>query len=168
MKKPATIVSMFFLAVATLSAQVILAPSVISSGGGHFDGDNFSISWTLGELAVTTLTGGDLILTQGFQQPFITGVGIAEKEMDWQISVYPNPVSDELRIRFDIPDPGDYFIEVQDVMGRLMSQEQHKQVTTGDVILLKTSHYTYGVYFLRVFTGDRQQVQVTRFEKIVN
>ncbi|MEN8156986.1 MAG: T9SS type A sorting domain-containing protein [Bacteroidota bacterium] len=165
MKKAAAIVSMFFLVIATLSAQVILAPSVISSGGGYFEDDNLSISWTLGELAVTTLSGGDLILTQGFQQPFNTGVGITEIEMDWQISVYPNPVIDELYIRFDISDPGDFLIEVQDVTGRLITQKQHDQVKPGDIVLLGTSHYTPGIYFLKVLNGDRQQVQVTTFNK---
>jgi hypothetical protein len=164
-KKIPVLVIPFFTAIA-LSAQVTLAPSVVASGGGYAEGDNFSISWTLGELAVNTLTGGNLILTQGFQQPFDFNVGVRENEVNWGISVYPNPVGDELRIRFDVENPGDFLIEVQDVTGRLIGQEKHNGVNPGDIILLNISAYTSGVYFLKVLTPDRQQVQVTSLRKL--
>jgi hypothetical protein len=154
------------LATAALHAQVFLAPSVVASGGGSYEGENFSISWTIGEVAVTTLTGGDLILTQGFQQPFDSNVGIGDKGVNWGISVYPNPVADELRVRFDTEGPGDFITELQDVTGRLISQQQHSQVFPGDVILINTSGYTSGIYFLKVLTPDRRQVQVTSIRKL--
>jgi urease accessory protein UreH len=159
------LISLLFTAFA-LQGQT-LTPSVISSGGGYFEGENMSISWTLGELAVTTLSSGDLILTQGFQQPFDLDVGTRDNNnLSWGISVYPNPVGDQLRIRFDISDPGDYLIEVQDVTGRLVSQLLYKQVNPGDIILLNTSGYATGVYFLKVMTGDHTQVQVTSLRKL--
>ncbi len=151
---------------AALNAQVMLAPSVIASGGGYGENGDISISWTLGELAVHTLTGENIMLTQGFQQPFDIGVGIHKDEVSWDISVYPNPVGEELRIRFNIGKPGDYLLEVQDVTGRLISQEQRKQISPGDIVILNTSSYTSGVYFLRVLTPDRQQVQVTSLRKL--
>lgn len=46
-----------------------LSPQVISPSGDYFEGSNASLSWTLGELATETYTSGDVILTQGFQQP---------------------------------------------------------------------------------------------------
>lgn len=166
MRKPISLLFFMLLLSVAMSAQITLAPSVISSGGGYAEGDNISISWTLGELAVTTLTGGNMILTQGFQQPFDVGVGIRKDKVNWDISVYPNPVGDELRIRFDIDKPGDFLVEIQDVTGRLISQVQHKQVNPGDIILLNTSTYTTGIYFLKVFTPGNQQVQVTSIRKL--
>lgn len=166
MRKPISLLFFMLLIATTISAQITLAPTVISSGGGYAEGENISISWTLGELAVTTLTGGNMILTQGFQQPFDVGVGIRKDEVNWDISVYPNPVGDELSIRFDIDKPGDFLLEIQDVTGRLISQEQHKQINPGDILLLNTSTYSTGIYFLKVFTPDRQQVQVTSIRKL--
>jgi hypothetical protein len=167
MRKSIPLLSLMFFAVVSMGAQEIrLAPSVIASGGGYLEGENISLSWTLGEIAVTTLQGSDLFLTQGFQQPFDLDVGIQENEVIWSISAYPNPVNDQLRIRFDIPKTGDYYLEVQDVTGRRISLEQHKQVNPGDIILLNTSTYTTGVYFLKVLTTDRQQVQVTSLRKL--
>jgi hypothetical protein len=43
---------------------------VIASAGGYFEGQNIQMSWTVGEPITETFTGADLILTQGFQQPF--------------------------------------------------------------------------------------------------
>lgn len=166
MRKPISLLVFVLFISTAISAQVTLAPSVISSGGGYAEGDNIIISWTLGELAVTTLTGGNMILTQGFQQPIGIGVGISSNEVTWNVSVYPNPVGDELTICFDIDKPGNFLVEIQDVTGRLMNQVQHKQVNPGDIILLNTSTYNSGIYFLKVFTQDRQQVQVTSIRKL--
>ena len=150
----------------SLNAQVKLAPTVISSGGGYYEGESISISWTLGEVAVTTLSAGDIILTQGFQQPFDIDVGFENEQASFGISAYPNPVGDQLRVRFDIQDPGDYLVEIQDVTGRLVRQMEYSSVNPGDILLLNTSTYTTGVYFLRVSTRDRKQVQVTSLRKL--
>ena len=166
MRKPSLFFVCTLFIIASINVQVTLAPSVISSGGGYGENGNVSISWTLGELAVTTLTGSNIILTQGFQQPFDIGVGFKKDEVNWDISVYPNPVGDELRIRFNIQKPGDFLLEVQDVTGRLIGQELRKQINPGDVVILNTSAYTNGVYFLKILTPDRQQVQVTSLRKL--
>lgn len=166
MKKQILSIPLLIFASVTLTAQVTLAPSVIAAGGGYAESDNISISWTLGELAVSTLTGGSMMLTQGFQQPFDIGVGINKDQLSWNISVYPNPVGDELIIRFNTEKPGSFLIEIQDVTGRLVSQAQIKQVNPGDIFRLNTSSYTNGVYFLKVFTPDHNQVQVSSLRKL--
>ncbi len=61
----------FLLAFACLIITPTLnAQQVISSGGGHFEGSQLSVNWTIGEPVTETFTGNDVILTQGFQQPF--------------------------------------------------------------------------------------------------
>jgi len=162
----------FILSVYTLfimvciSAQVTLAPVVLASGGGYGENGNIKISWTLGELAVTTLKGDNMMLTQGFQQPFEIEVGIHKEKISWGISVYPNPVGEKLHIRFHIENPGDFILEIQDVTSRLICQEQQKQIYPGDIIILNTSTYTSGVYFLKILTPDGMQVQVTCLNKL--
>jgi hypothetical protein len=147
-------------------SQIALEPSVIASGGSYAESESMSISWTLGELVTTTLTGGDMILTQGFQQPIDFGTGISPQELNWGITAYPNPVGDELNVRFDIDRTRDFWIEIQDVTGRVLSLEQHKEVFPADVFQINTSNFTYGVYFLKVFTPDREQSQVLSIRKL--
>ncbi len=147
-------------------AQIALEPSVLASGGGYAETETMSISWTLGELVTATLTGGDMILTQGFQQPADIGTGISAKELNLQITAYPNPVADVLFVKFDIDRTKEFWIEIQDVTGRVISLEQHKEVFPGDIVQINTSNFTYGVYFLKVFTPDREQSQVLSIRKL--
>lgn len=44
---------------------------VVASAGGSQSTANFSVDWTLGETVVGDVSGGSLILTQGFQQSFL-------------------------------------------------------------------------------------------------
>lgn len=71
-----------------ISTTLIIAQSidreVISSSGDYFEGPNSSVSWTLGEIATETLTDGNYILTQGFQQPY----GIVIHGIDLDVLVY--------------------------------------------------------------------------------
>jgi hypothetical protein len=150
----------------THGQNIELSPTVIASAGNYSEAGTISLSWTLGEVAVTTLTQGDIILTQGFQQSFLTDVGFAAVPIRWQITAYPNPVRDELRVRFDLPETTEFFIEMQDVHGRLVSQEQYKQVFPGDVIQFEMSPYNPGVYFFRVSTTNRTQVRVISITKL--
>jgi hypothetical protein len=56
-----------------------ISPSVIASAGNYYEGTTASVSWTLGEIATETYTSGNVILTQGFQQPIsisITGINV--------------------------------------------------------------------------------------------
>lgn len=166
MRTPISLFICTLLAATSIHAQVTLAPTVISSGGGYADNDNINIAWTLGELAVTTLIGDNIMLTQGFQQPFDVGVGILPNEIEWGISVYPNPVGDELRIHFNTLKSEDFLVEIQDVTGRTLWQQQHKQIDPGDIVILNTSTFIHGVYFLKVSSPDGQQMQVTSLRKL--
>jgi hypothetical protein len=166
MRKTGLLISGLLLAGQLVMAQSVqLSPTVIASAGNYSEAGGISLSWTLGEVAVTTLSQGDLVLTQGFQQSYLKDVGFAMDPILWQIIAYPNPVMDELRIQFDVPDPTDFLIEIQDVTGRLLSQEQYKQVFPGDVIPIAMSSYKEGVYFFRISTNDRKQVRVISITK---
>lgn len=63
------------LIVSTLFSQSI-ERDVVASSGDYFEAGGISISGTLGEIAIETYESGNLILTQGFQQPGETGSGV--------------------------------------------------------------------------------------------
>ena len=160
MKKQLTLLFFAICFSTSIFGQVQLTPTVISSGGGFGENDNLSISWTLGEVAVNTLTGDQMILTQGFQQPFAVAVGLEQEEANRGISVYPNPVGDELQIQFDIEKRKGVILEIQDVSGRVITRVQNEQVNSGDIIYLNTSSFKPGVYVLSILAPDRQERQV--------
>lgn len=148
------------------SQDIQLSPTVIASAGNYSESDNISLSWTVGELAVTTLEAGDFILTQGFQQSYDDGViGFEYDPIRWQINAYPNPVQNDLMIQFDLFETREFLIEVQDVTGRILSQEQYKEVFPGDVRQIDMSGYKSGIYFFRISTPDMEQVRVLSIRK---
>lgn len=73
--------NLFVLAISLLISGLISAQSierdVVASSGDYFDNGSVSLSWTLGEIATETYTAGNVILTQGFQQPGSTMQGFS-------------------------------------------------------------------------------------------
>ena len=61
------------LVISISSQGQILMPTVIANGGGHHQDPNSGnqLSWTIGQVAVLTQTNftGDIMVTEGFQQP---------------------------------------------------------------------------------------------------
>lgn len=145
--------------------QIQLAPNVVASGGDQQTIEAMSISWTIGELAINTLTGENLILTQGFQQPLGKGTGVEKDLLKGAIFVYPNPVEDELFIRFDTERTGDYILEMKDVTGRILIQTAQKPIHPGDIIEMNTSRYPPGIYFLHIISSEGRQVHVRSIQK---
>lgn len=104
-----------------VNAQSI-SPSVVSSGGGNFQGSSSTLDWTVGETITETAVGGSSILTQGYHQSSYTIVSIPDTEhSDIQVSVFPNPTDDFITIKTD----GEalYSVCLVDNTGKLVYQE---------------------------------------------
>jgi hypothetical protein len=67
MKKSILFLTAIAFAILSINAK---AQQVIASAGGYYEGENISMSWTLGEPVTETFSAGGVILTQGFQQPY--------------------------------------------------------------------------------------------------
>ena len=166
MRRALIICSLVIIQVLSAAGQLSQAPSVVSAGGNYLAGSDFSISWTIGDLAITTLQGENLILTQGFQQPTGIRTGIPSREFRGNIMVYPNPVKDELFIRFETLNTGDYLLELQDVAGRILIQRTCKQVAPGDIIRITDLPGSPGIFFLKLVESVEKEPFVTSIRKI--
>ncbi len=67
MKKISLFFTIIFFTVIAVNSQ---AQQVISTLGGFYENENISMSWTVGEPVIETFSAGDIMLTQGFQQPY--------------------------------------------------------------------------------------------------
>ena len=76
MKK--TLLTITLVAFATLSFSQQLSRYVVASGGNYSTSSGISVSSTIGESMVSTLTATGFILTQGFQQASITYSGCTD------------------------------------------------------------------------------------------
>ncbi len=53
-----------------LITKFAASQQVVATAGDYFENDNLSISWTLGETIIATFESENIVLTQGFQQPY--------------------------------------------------------------------------------------------------
>ena len=113
--------SFMFLIFWNFSFSQSLSPTLISSAGVYATGGDISLSYSVGEIAVSTLTTDNLILTQGFHQPQLTGTGIPDNiELDWKVNAFPNPVQDQLNISIRLGKPVEMNLEIFDLTGKLI------------------------------------------------
>lgn len=129
-----------------------LEPQVLAGAGTTFSNSSGSLEFTVGEVISHTMNNGTVgkTLTNGFHQPNIsisTNLG-AEIVMPG-LSVYPIPATDKVMIAFP-QTPDNSLVELYDASGKLVfsgfSHEQEYKLTI--------SHYTAGVYFLKVDKGN--------------
>jgi hypothetical protein len=137
-----------------------LTPQVISSTGGFSSNANGSLSYTVGEMSmVNTLSNGNSILTQGFQQPNDLSVGILDvsKGEFGSFMVYPNPAVDNLFFGFQFPEAGRVTVTIYDVLGQKLAEVYNGDYTNGKVVeTLNVTNYAAGVYVMSVtFMGEK-------------
>ena len=134
-----------------------LSPTVVNSAGGVISNSSNSLEWSLGELAVSTLTSTNNLLTQGFLQPTTTIVGTEAPFEESRFSAFPNPVSDWLILQTDIPDIET--VQVHDVLGRLVLQSTFQQNI--DVHQLNS-----GIYIVSLFSNQARLLHSFKINKI--
>lgn len=138
---------------------------------GHYDtGGTLSLSYTVGEPAVTTLLSinGTLILTQGFQQPEILPVGIDDPyELLVDYSIFPNPTTEVLNVKLSADIPVDLKLAVVDVRGRSTGLTiQEIRVVGEKTTIFNLGTLADGFYFLNVLTNSGELVQSFKVQKV--
>lgn len=151
-----SVLAIFFIA--SVSGQEI-KQQVISSAGGYDVSGDISLSWTLGELVISTVesSGGDLILTQGFQQSKLEVTAIEENpDLGVAVTIYPNPTSEILNIKFVLPLEGETLMQLAAPDGSIVLVEE---VPSGVLIKqINMQAYPAGTYFLRIQNGIKLNV----------
>jgi hypothetical protein len=139
-----------------LFAQSVERYVISSCGGGFTDGTSFALDFTAGEFAITTVGNSNVILTQGFHQPYINFyVSVPENSDDQvQVDMYPNPVIGQLYINVSNAKNEDLRICLYDMLGQLVVDEHAKSDMTGTVRTnFNMTSLSTGNYFVRVMQG---------------
>lgn len=92
--------------------------NVISTSGNHFENGNAQLSFTIGEPIITTESNSTHSLTQGFHQTNWSFVGLEDHDTSNEITVFPNPLTDEINIKTD--DFGGLSYNLYDANGKLI------------------------------------------------
>jgi hypothetical protein len=143
---------------------VVLAQEAIPATGGNATGIGGSVSYTVGQIAYSTLSGTNGSVVQGVQQPFEISVvtGIEEANgIDLLVSAYPNPATDFVTLKVVNYDITGLSYGLFDISGNLL---ENKKIE-GNEITIPFGNRSPSVYFLKV--TDKNKV-VKTFKIIKN
>src|SRR5574344_1646385 len=142
------LISPFFIS--TASAQ-----ENINATGGNALGSGGSVSYSVGQVAYTTNTGTNGIVTQGVQQPFeimvISSVEEA-KGINLTVSVYPNPTTDYLTLSVADYDISKLSYQLFDMNGRIL---ETKRIESNETKIEMIS-YLPAIYFVKVIAENKE------------
>ena len=157
-----------------LCASIIIAqsitPFVIASTGSFYTSANFTLSSTLGEVMVTTATGPNNILTQGFHQPGSMGTYVQQiDEGGTSITVYPNPATDHLTVEISSDKYDRFDIEIFDLLGqKIFVRYEEDQYSNTNIYTINTSALAEGIYLLRITSSNLSTRQAgNEFQKVI-
>jgi hypothetical protein len=142
-----------YLTIATAFLCVSLySQSNTVSAGGDAEGDNGSISYSIGQVVYTSAQGSNGNVNQGVQQPYDVGVVTGIEEAGINLSVFPNPTAGMLTLNVAGEDASLLSYQLFDGSGRLIDSNNKLNSTT--TISLET--YATGVYTLSVSRNNKQ------------
>ncbi len=118
-----------------------------------------NIDYSCGEVATLTLVHSDVVLTQGFKQPFsgILFTTVTEAVSAIRVSMYPNPATDHVNINIRDPLTSTANIRMLEAGGRLV-REASVTASPGSEIHFRIPVYdlTPGIYFLQISTEGKK------------
>ncbi len=140
----------FALLLLISSSFTLIAQEVIATNGDYFESGDKSVQFTIGEIATETLQNGDVIITQGFNQPTFTVTSIEKNTLvDIQITVFPNPVT-ELLVLETSNQTDNLSWKLFDVNGKQLNNGNLREVNQ-----IKFQEYSQGTYILSVIQDDK-------------
>ncbi len=126
-----------------------IAPQSINSSGTSVTQSNGSLSYTVGELVVLSMsdsdgntlgggfTSGAAISTASIQEPDVAVI---------DVTVYPNPTTDLITVAIQETKLSTIEIEITDLNGKVISTEKYSGFSTK--IGINSSFWENGTYFL--------------------
>ena len=126
-------------------SHLLSAQSLVGSAGGSLSSNTYNLSWSLGELATTTLTNSEYTLSQGLLQGIKIDV-LGLQEDSFQVSVFPNPTSKWIEITNSL-NQGNWSYRFVSQEGKQLLYEDNLNSTSK---ILDLSSFNSGVYLLQV------------------
>ena len=129
------------------------SPEIISTSGNYDYNANNSISWTIGELVIETESNSNNTLTQGFHQTNYIITDMEDSELDYQVSVYPNPTTNHVFVKMNNTE--DFHIYLYDLNGKMLSHSKNEKQTAQ----IDMSIFAAASYILRLYNAENQFIR---------
>ena len=122
------------------------------SAGGDAEGENGSVSYSIGQVVYTSAQGSNGNINQGLQQPYDIGVITGLEELGINLTVFPNPTAGALTLNIADEESALLSYQLFDASGRLVDSKS--KLNTSTTISLEA--YASGVYTLSVLRDNKQ------------
>lgn len=125
------------------------AQKTINVTGGNVSGVNGSVVYSVGQLLYTTYTGNNGSVSEGVQHPkeSLITLGIDENSQNLsQLTVYPNPTMDFIKLNINNINWQDLQYQVFDINGRNVLSENFKSENA----LINLKKLKPSIYFLKI------------------
>lgn len=132
-------------------AQKITAQTIDVSGGTH-SANGYTMTYSVGQTATTTIRANAYIITQGFQQAEQNKTIDTKNTqlIDFQASVFPNPTSDLLHLSISGNVEHDFKLQVFNLNGQLLISKEFN----GTTFEIEVQDLPKGEYVLTLNKGD--------------
>jgi hypothetical protein len=158
-KKAKSLTLLLGLAVTGIHAQ-----DASTASGGEASGSGGTVSYSIGQVVYTTVAGSTGSVAQGVQQPYEISIVTSienTKEIDLQLSTYPNPTADLLNLKIGKFKAEGLLYQLFDINGKLLLSGQ----ITDPETRISMVHLQDAIYFLKVIDNA---TEVKTFKIIKN
>ena len=141
---------------------------VVASGGKSATAGTFNLSYTVGELVVSTLNTSNNTVTQGFHQTYTTNNASVDGADDpsFTIDVYPNPTVDGVNVSIETEKDFAMQALVFNSYGQLLLTTLFTNASQWRIDL---ASFTAGTYYIRlVHQGSMGHIKTFKIQKLTN
>jgi len=139
-----------------MSGIPLIAQQTVTTTGGNASGGGGSVSYTVGQVAYTTITDAtNGSIAQGVQQPYEISVVTAleeAKNISLEFSVYPNPATDYLILKINGSVETPCMASLHNINGTIL---QTIKVETNETTI-PMQGYSSGTYFLKITRANKE------------
>jgi len=157
MPKPTYAHFLFLLLIFGLFSPIAMSQTLVNSTGNTIKDNYFYFEYSIGEISITTLSGGTDNITQGLLQPNIKKVPPPCDFLDEKVVSFENPTRNIVRLvgRYDWIT--DYKVYTSD--GKLVKEERFYN----NVIDL--TKFPAAIYFIKLYPGCNNNYKVLKVFK---
>ena len=153
---------LFFILMYLAGQSRLQAQETVSASGGNATGTTGSMSYTVGQVFYSSVTGTNSKVAEGVQQPYdIFRVTSSRENMGLSetVSVYPNPTTEHMFIKFKTPINKGLSYQLFNTQGQLLTG---KTINSSQTIISMDS-YVPSIYYIKIFQNHKE---VTSFKII--
>jgi hypothetical protein len=167
MKKKCTLLPVMVFAALTAYNQNI-SSSVIAAAGSSDKTNTILLDWTVGEMAIESVSNNNNWLTQGFHQP-LKVIPVKRRsfftipEGLYIIKINPNPVRAILNIQVSGATDSKVNIRITDINGKTLYYSLAS--TVGQTLQVNMSRYASATYLLYIYSSDGKLIDTFKIIK---